>query len=188
MNLWSRLGQDQIQVELRQRAAEGAGWLSSLRLLDKLMHDPEKCVRDVARKSLDARRKRDLADSYLNKIIHAAKATIIPKDQKDFDEQSSAFVASQLSPASLESATFNNGIVLRALPYGEALTHLGEDQHIEALRDFSRSQRLPGHVFYWLETIFTETQEQWDKITKGWPKPWRDLREDEEALRLFYNF
>ena len=188
MSIWSKPGQSQLQVELRQRAAEGAGWLPSLHLLDSLIHDPEKCVRDVARKSLVARQKRDRADLYLSKIIEAAQNTIIAEMQEISSDSHAESVALQLSPTALDAVTPDNRVVLSVLPYGEALSELGENQHIETLRDFSANHRLPGHVFYWLETIFTATQKQWDKTIKTWPKPWRDLRETEEALKLFPTF
>jgi len=172
---WSSLTHT-APIELRRRAAEGAGWLRSGEHLEALLHDPEKCVRDVARKSQIACTGRNVADRYLEKILRAARTAIVTEQNLptsfSFRNDESDLVDA------IDQATPNNRVVLEALPYGDALSGIGEDEHIETLRNFSTTHRLPGHVFYWLSSVMKSTEKQWKDTTKKWPSPWNEWQGD----------
>jgi hypothetical protein len=167
--LWSG---ENISVELRKRGAEAIGWSKQIELHQPFLHDPEKCVRDVAHKSLKAERRRELADLYLDKVLSAARSTII--SDGEITESSTKNLANSVENE-LEFSKRNNSAILQALPYGDGLIRIGEDDHIEELRLFSTTHRLPSHVFYWLEFVMTNIEKQWKKTVKKWPKPWDDI-------------
>lgn len=172
---WSSLTHS-TPIELRQRAAEGAGWLRSDKHLEALLHDPEKCVRDVARNTQMACTRRNIADRYLEKILRAARTAIVTEKNLptsfSFRNDESDLVDA------IDQATPNNRVVLETLPYGDALSSIGEDEHIETLRNFSTAHRLPGHVFYWLTSVMKSTEKQWKDTTKKWPPPWNEWQGD----------
>jgi hypothetical protein len=139
-------------IELRQRAAEGSGWLDceieieggksdTFEILHQdLSTDVEKSVREAAKHAWEERRRRSWANEYLS-IVLGVKGD-------------------------------SNSEILDAWCYGDALTQVGDDRCIRLIREHLSQRSLPPNVKYWLKQILEKTQENWRKTTQDWPDPW----------------
>lgn len=64
-----------------------------------------------------------------------------------------------------------NAQILDGWKYGNALTHTGDDETIEALRKHLQSAEIASCVRFRLNTILKETEKHWEAVTKKWPQP-----------------
>lgn len=143
---WSKA----LSVELRQRAAEAYGWLSTdgdqPEMVESsykaLATDEEPSVREMASRAWQERREREWAAKYLS-YIQAVDTEI-------------------------------NDDLLKAWRYGQAIKQIGDDTCIQNLRNILMRDKLPSHIRFWLQQIVKETDERWRKVTSEWPKPWME--------------
>ena len=56
--------------------------------------------------------------------------------------------------------------------YAEALSRVGDDASIEALREHLIENSLSPNVRYWIQRVIKTLEKNWRKITKKWPEPW----------------
>jgi hypothetical protein len=137
-------------AELRQRAAEGCGWLDCKieedgsdtfeNLYQELAADPEKSVREAAKRAWKERRERSWANEYLSVILRVKGDT--------------------------------NEEILKSWCYGEALARIGDDTCIHILREHLSQGSPPPNVRYWSRQIVEKMEENWRKTTQDWPEPW----------------
>jgi hypothetical protein len=62
--------------------------------------------------------------------------------------------------------------ILSVWSFGHALTRIGDDTCIRAVRTHMGSSALPPNVRYWLAQIVEGIEETWRTTTQKWPDPW----------------
>lgn len=133
------------EVELRERAAEAAGWLAvnvgkrGRNISQRLAVDSEPTVRQALERARRERRERGWAESALQEVLKAARNT-------------------------KENPT-------RAWRYGQAVIRWGDDATLRSVRE-ALGMPLAPHLRHWLERIEHDLEERWSKAVQDWPGPW----------------
>lgn len=176
--LWCSSWVNDDDPELRQRAAEATAWLPAetqdnsnvtiQALLNPLRHDREEEVRAAAKRSISERRKRELADSYLQIVERAVVSTMLNPNASE-----------------VPSAEQTNEAVLSAYRYSRALIHVGQDDHLKRLRELSQQVEAAPHVRYWIEELLDPLESNWKDVTRKWPQPWLPWEGDIEEVDGF---
>jgi hypothetical protein len=56
--------------------------------------------------------------------------------------------------------------------YGRALTIIGDDETIDAVKVLRSQSDTPPNVQNWLEAIAADLEKHWRDVTRNWPEPW----------------
>jgi hypothetical protein len=71
-----------------------------------------------------------------------------------------------------ERSNDGNAWISRAYRYGRALTRIGDDETLAAIRDLGSKEDVPPNVQNWLRSVATDLETQWRDVTRRWPDPW----------------
>jgi hypothetical protein len=135
-------------VALRERAAEGWGWLENAKTMSTtdsaiwqaLTGDREPAVRRALARASAERHERTWAEQALDRIER-----LLTAPEPD---------------------------IRQAWRHGEALIRYGDDGARRTLADILNREHLAPNVRHWLIAIAKELGERWEKTTKSWPDPW----------------
>ncbi len=165
--------------QLRQRAAEATAWMTEdfgqpvdrfyglnlspqVELLSRaLTNDPEKDVREAAKRSEIERKKRLLSDAYLE-IVERCFLTATNSGPRD-----------------------TNWLLLQCYRYGRALIHVGQDDHLKRLQKLARQDDVPAHLRHWINEVIEPLEANWKQVTQKWPQPWLPWEGNIEELDGF---
>jgi len=140
-------------VELRQRATEGCAWLTVAGASSATPHP------------LCQQARQDPEPS----VREAAQQALLARRKREW-------AARYLQELQI-SSQMTNAAILAAWPYAQALTHVGDDTTLRALRRLRYREGMALHVTTWLERIITATEKNWEKVMAKWPGPqavWED--------------
>lgn len=138
-------------ILLRERAAEYAAWLPA---------DAEDTLDNTVLRKLasdEERRVRHSAGRAVDELRHRTWAA----------EHLRAIASKQADP---------NAWVLSCNASGTALSKIGDDLDIEALRSLARTRKLPPNVRHWYRRLLKDLDRQWRETTRKWPDPWLPWR------------
>jgi len=168
-------------AQLRRRAAEATAWLadslpprvvrvflfgtasgaeapaadlpeSSVALLQAwLLQDAESAVRQACEAAQEERRKRLLADKYLDRTRVAVELA--------------------QEAALREDRASHNRAVLQSYRYARALTRVGSDIHLGEVREILSGDLAPS-IRFWLDGVGEKLESNWKTATQKWPDPW----------------
>ena|GEM_PF-6095413 len=144
-------------ISLRCRACDLAEWLN---IDDKLTFD----------------------NSYLRTLCADAERRVRSAAKRARDEIQKRLRADELVAHITKADTDALQWVLGRYAAGVALTHVGDDSHIQALQDWTRTIDLPPNVRHWGTSLIQEIDKEWKERTRKWPDPWLPWKGNIETL------
>jgi hypothetical protein len=138
-----RSEEEQPAVELRRRGAEATAWLTQ--------------------EAFDLLHEKYLTDRELS-VREPARSARAERRQR--------LNAESLLEKVLGASGGATDEILDAWRYGRALTEVGDDTTIRALRQYRSSTVLPPNVHHWYGEIEKEVHGTWQKKMQKWPDPW----------------
>jgi len=133
-------------VALRQRAAEAAVWIEA---------------------------HAEFAQTLLDQLRGDVEPLVREAMVRARSERRERFWAERYL-AHVSAVSGANEEIIAAWPYGQALTQLGDDETLRALRR-RLSEEPPYHLRFWLQRIVDGVEKRWRDVTKTWPEPWIPL-------------
>ncbi len=137
-------------AELRQRAAEACGWLG--------------LEQNKAERGRFEELYQELSVDREKSVREVAKRAWVERRKRHWAQQYLSIVMN------VQGQT--NGEMLDVWRYGDALTRVGDDSCIRALKEHRTGKVHPPNVRYWLERIIEGLQKNWRETTQKWPDPW----------------
>jgi hypothetical protein len=135
-------------IELRRRAAEMAQWLPP---------DDDEAL-----------------DNHIIRLLqHDPEPSVREASKRSLEAvRHSVWRAAYINRIVTERSDDGNAWVSKAFCYGRALTKVGDDETVVAIRDLELNTDVPPNVQNWLRSVREDLESHWQEVTRSWPEPW----------------